>query len=681
MRPNVKIRWNVCGVAILAGWLLGPLVSGGTPAGPSERALPYGRDDFCARTNQAWMASNHIPATMPYNSEYVESTQLLTTQIRSIIDEALQAKSPSVVQQSILGLYESYTNLADREKRQLSSLAADLHAIETARTHSDEARLFARTGRYDRDLVDGSRYPAPVPFFIQEAWLDPKDPRHVVPYLAPSGLGLPDTSYYSAEDPRFLQIRKQYAEHVSSILRLAGSTDSGSEGQRVLVVETALAKLQAAAIQDSSPDSGLFTAAALTRIAPAFDWVTFLSEAGLSKRQAVYVRLPKYIANVVSLWASLNTADRVLYLRWQLLRHYSPYLNGEYSRAATDFYSKILNGTQDTPQPEQAAAALIPYLLPDEVSAEYVRKFASPVARSKAQAIAETVKLAFRDRVQAANWLGQKTRAEALKKLDAMSLQIAYPDTGTIPRTIPLRRDDLVGNLKLLSARSYEKELRRLHRWRPQDEWLASAASIDAAYSQATNTLVVAAGRLQPPLFDPSGDDASNYGGLGTLIGHEMGHALDTIGSQYDASGQIRHWWSKTDRQEFHHRANLLAAQFDTYEPLPGMQVSGDRTIAEDIADLTGLTLGFEALQKSRHIQERALSHDDERRFFEGWARRWRVEYTEPLLAQIMQRDTHAPLQYRCIVPLSDFTPFYAFGGIRPGDPDYRTPDERVTIW
>ena len=650
------------------------------PASAAERALPYGREDFCHATNRAWMEQHPIPEAMPYNSEYVESTLALVGEIRAIVDAARDEATPSPAQRAIGDFYASYTNLARREERGLASLALDLHAIDSIRGRGDLARWFAQAGREHRDPIGGSRSPVPVPFHFSTVWLDPQDTRRAVPYLGASGLGLPDASYYRSGEARIQRIRESYLAHVANILRLAGSGDSDTEARQVLAVETQLAQALSAAMQEpASP--GLYTAKELAKLAPQFDWKTFFKAAQMPAGQAVQVPSPAYLAKATALFAHLPHSERTTYLRWQLLRHYAPYLGHDLSEAAIAFYAKTLNGVQNPPAPEQAAAELIAYVLPEEVSSEYVRRFASPAIRAQAMKIAEDVRQAFAERVRAADWLEEATRSEAVKKLDALALYIGHSDEKAGRQAIVLDPDDLIGNLERSSERDYKRNLRRLRDSVPTSQWLASPASISGAYSQTANALVVAAGRIRPPLFDPAAADASNYGGLGTLVGHEIGHALDTIGSDYDAQGRLRNWWSEADRAIFQRKTKQLAEQYARYEPLPGLRVDGDRTLAENVADLTGLVLGYEALRRARRAQGAGLTHADRQAFFEGWARRWRVAYTEPLLAQVLQRDTHAPLPLRCIVPLSNFTPFYDFGGIGEGDADFRPMEQRAGLW
>lgn len=654
--------------------LLNPAISAS-----EERALPYGRIDACATTNRGWMDTHPIPASMPYLSEYVESTLALNTEIESLLTESLQSTRPSRAQRNVGAFYRSFNDQRSRNVRRLAPLQHDLDAIESLQRTLAFPRWFAHAGRRHRDLIEGSISPAPVPFLVQDVWLDPQDRRRMVPYLASSGLGLPDPSYYVAEDERTRAIRASYIDHVSAALRLAGRADAAREAQRVFAVEVHLAKAMISSRSSVTLPPGLYGTDDLRKLVPHFDWRVFWRGAGLSPRQELYVLAPAYVAAVGELLRD-DPAGVIHYLRWQLLRHYSPYLSADFQNSSAEFYG-TLNGRQELPDSKQTSIELLPHWMSEDIAVEYARRFGSPDKRNAARNLAEEIRLAFRSRVSQATWLDEVTRSEALRKIDDLQLQISHSDERGEQTALRLSTTNLVGNLQALSIRAYERKLARLRVVSRGNVWLASPATITGAYSQTANTLMIAAGRLRPPLFDPAVEDASNYGGLGTLIGHEMAHALDTIGSRYDASGRLRQWWSVEAMQEFQRRTQRIAAQFSQYEPLPGIRVDGERTLAENIADMAGLSVAFEALRLKRLQQGRELSSQDQAAFFASWSTRWRVRYTEPLLAQVLQRDTHAPLQYRCIGPLSNFTPFYEFGGILPGDADYRMPADRITVW
>jgi putative endopeptidase len=574
----------------------------------------------------------------------------------------------------------SFTDLAARDRAATKPLEGAFRAIEELRGGPDLATLIARFNRSHKDLITGARFPTPTPFYL-EVWADPRDPRSQLAQLAESGLGLLDRSYYF--DTKSEPLLAQYRAHIQKAFALAGMPDSGGLAQKALAVETAIAKLQGdlAELQDGGRNAQPLGLEGLATLAPDFDWHAFFREAGLGADDELFVRHPQFVRDVTHLIATQPLSDTKAYLRWQLLRRYSPFLSPQYADAAFEFFGRTLQGSSEPQELRRMAQTYAEFFFAWELSNEYIERFLSAQEKSAAQAIAETVRAAYRTRIESADWLSDAARAEALRKLENLTIGMLYPEQQERPAPLVLSAEDLTSNLMKLSERAYEADMQRLRRPTQRGAWWDPPIAVSGSYSVTANTLIITAARASGPLFAVSADAPENYGGLGTLVAHEMGHAFDNQGSQYDANGTLRSWWSDAEKLEFERRAAALVDQYGRLEPMPGMRVDGRATLSENIADLSALTVGFEALRIERRRQGRDVSPDDKRRFFEAWARRWRVLYTEPLLVRVLRSDTHAPLQYRCSIPLSNFSPFYEAIGLATDSPLYRPMAERVSIW
>lgn len=637
------------------------------------RSVPDGISDFCFDVNRSWTETSPIPGSYPWNSEYVEQADEVSARLRDIV---WAQDAPANIRRFLA----SFMDLGSRDEEGLKPLTSALSRIDALRTRSDFAALIASFNRSHKDLVPGVRFPTPTPFFV-DVWPDPRDSRRQLARLSASGLGLPDRSYYLDSDSD--GVRTEYEAHIAKIFALAGVTNARQMAARALKVETAIAQAQGelADVHDGGPGAETFTLDGLADLAPEFDWPAFYDNAALQPTDEILVVQPRYIRDVTHLITSLPLDDSKAYFRWQLLHRYAPFLSSQYDAAQFDFFGRVVQGESERPGTRQLAQTYVEAFFANDLSDEYVQRFVAARDRAAAQAIAEDVRAAYQNRLQTTSWLSQSARREAVLKLDNLLIGMLYPDQHSSPPPIALSASDLPGNLMRLSQQAYALQLQRLRRPTQRDAWWDAPISVSGAYSVSANALIVTAARAASPLFDVAADDPENYGGLGTLVGHEMGHALDDRGSQYDEDGNLRSWWSDDDRREFERRTARLAEEYSRMEPLPGLHVDGRAVLSESIADLSGLSVGFDALKIARGREDRELSADDERRFFEAWARRWRVQYTQPLLTRVLKSDTHPPLQYRCSLPLLNFDSFYDVVGMDSDSPLYLSPADRVTIW
>lgn len=635
------------------------------------RSVPEGLSDFCFNVNRSWIETTPIPDSYPWNSEYVEQADEASQKLRDLI---WAQDAPLNVQRFLA----SFTDLERRDEVGLQPLAAALNRIETLQTQADIAALIAVFGKSHKDLTAGARFPTPTPFFMK-VWADPRDARRQLARLEASGLGLPDRSYYFDSD----ELRSDYEAHIGRVFAIAGFQNAQQMAARALMVETAMAELfgELAALQDGGRGAEPRTLDSLSMLAPEFDWPTFFENADLRPTDEILVMQPQYVRDVTRLIARLPLDDLKAYFRWQLLHRYSLFLSSQYAAAYFDFFGRVVQGTSQPPETRQLAQIFAETFFARELSDAFVERYVSARDKAAAVSIAEDVRTAYRNRLETVRWLSETARSEAVRKLNALLIGILYPDQLSSPPPMELSAADLPDNLMRLSEQAYALQLQRLRRPTQRNYWWDPPITVSGSYSVSLNSLIITAARANSPLFDVTADEPENYGGLGTLIGHEMGHAFDDQGSQYDEDGNLRSWWSDDDRLEFERRAAQLAEQYSRIEPLPGLHIYGRAVLSESIADLAGLSVGFDALEIALDRKGREVSADDKRRFFEAWARRWRVQYTQPLLIRILKADTHPPLQYRCSIPLSNFDPFYDVVGMDPDSALYLSPNDRVSIW
>jgi predicted metalloendopeptidase len=543
-----------------------------------------------------------------------------------------------------------------REATQTSeALSGTLRRIAEFQSSADLARLVAVMGRRHRDLVEGSVYQAPAPFLIS-VWIDDSDSTRNIAVLTQSGLGLPGREYYLDQADSLAVMRQRYLDQIRGALAHVGR-QADDDAADVLKFETEIARLQwsSTQLQDRAARQKV-TLRELLELAPGFDWAVYFDESGLSRSDAVSLREPAYVAKVVGLFRDTPRETIQNYFRWQLLRHYAPYLGREIGQPIAAFYEQSVLGMKDASTAGQIAINAVETYLADDLAELYLDKYFSKRTKSAVMYIAEDVRAAFIEQLRASEWLSRGSKVEAIEKIKRLNIEVGYAEQMSNRTHAPVEPGDLIASLMALSERAHREQIESLHRAADRKHWWMSPLGVNAAYSQTANTLIIPAGRLQPPMFDAGASDEANFGGVGTLIGHEMGHAIDNQGRQYDATGQIRDWWSKTDVNSFDERTRRLVQQYAGYEPLPNEHLNGLATLSENIADLVGLTVAHQALTMRKHGHTTA---DSERQFLSAWAQRWRVKYSDALLLRVIKSDTHAPYQFRCSGPLENFGPFY----------------------
>jgi putative endopeptidase len=653
------------------------------PVPAANTAITRPQDDFYSYVNAKWLAETAIPDDVPWISPYVINFFKVNAQLQTLIEKLASTNPPKNSEAQRIGdLYQSYMNESAIEKVGIAPLADDLRLIEQLRSRRGLPGILGFFNRTHYEVLDSD------PRGITPVWPalvnDDRDAAQMIVSLQQAGLGLRGRDEYLSLDPEHLDLKRQYRQHIAHVLSLAGSPDWDRQADAVLALETKLAEAQLSPEALSHPGDLYHKVRVvdLRRSAPGFDWHQFLAASGFGRPEVVLVDAPSYLAAVAKLAQDEPLASWRSYLRWQLLRRYSPYLSKSFVDADFAFFGGIELGNAKIQDRQARGTQLVQFQLPMSLGKLYVETYLPVGSKQRVEAMGENIRLVFAEDIQNATWMAPTTKREALAKLQQVLIKIGYPKHWET-LSVDIRPDDLIGNLKRIARVRTDADAQRLNRPVDRERWLEAPHSVNDYYNTTTNEVAVGAGSMQWPWFDLDADDASNYAGIGSSIGHELGHGFDDRGSLYDGIGNLREWWTPNDRTRFEQRAHKLAAQYDAYEPLPGHKVSGALTESEDIGDLTGLTLAYRAFRHA-HPMAHPASADDlamDRRFFEAFCTHWRAKYRDKLLLRILAGDGHPPQQYRCNGPLSNFPPFYAAFDVMPGDRMFREPSERVAIW
>lgn len=677
MNNKKSILAGLIGLALLAGCNQAPKESqthSGLALANMDTSVKPG-DDFFRYVNGKWLATARIPDDRPADGAFYMLRDKSLADVRVLVEGlATQEAATGTPTQQIRDLYASYLDQAGRDARGLTPLAPALTDIDQIRDQATLARAFAQSGR-----MGGG-----APFGI---WIgaDAKAPDRYATYLYQGGLGLPDRDYYLKQDPESQALRQKYQQHIAAMLSRLGESDPGGKAKRILALETRLATIQwdKVSLRDREKNYNKHPASGLARLAPRLDWQAYLNAAGIAGQPDLIIGQPTYLSALDPLMAQTPIADWQAYLKWHLLTDYAPYLDSETDRANFAFYGTTLSGTPKQRASWERGLGVLNDHLGEAVGQLYVARYFPPAAKKRMEQLVENLRTAYGQSIKELDWMSPETKAQALEKLAKFRPKIGYPDKWKDYSAITIKQDDLVGNLQRSQAFEYADSLARLGKPVDRDEWHMSPQTVNAYYNPSNNEIVFPAAILQPPFFDMTADDAVNYGAIGGVIGHEMGHGFDDQGAKSDGDGMMRDWWTPQDLKEFRFRTSRLVAQYNRFEPINGQFVNGQFTLGENIGDLGGLTIAHKAYQLSLDGKEAPAldGFTGEQRFFLGWAQVWKGMYRPELMQMLLRSDPHSPPEYRVNGVVPNVPAFYEAFNIQPEDKLYLPPKKRVKIW
>ena len=639
-------------------------------------------DNFFLYANGEWIKRTPIPADRTSVSGGSEVADRTNKQVAALIDTATRANAaPHTDTRRIADLYRAYMDQPAIEQHGLASIQPALARIAAIKTRRDLA--LGSSLRADTDALNNTNFHTPNLFGL---WVGPgfHDPGHYSPYLLQGGLILPSRDYYLDPSPHMADLRSKFLAHAAAMFRLAGFDNADQRAQRVLALETQIAKVQLSLADSENVHkaNNLWMSSGFARKAPGLDWPAFFRAAGLSAQKSFYVWQPTAIAAEAALVASTPIETWKDFLTLHVLEADAPYLPERFAGEHFAFFGTALTGATAQRPRDQRAVLLENQVLGEAIGKLYAARFFSPQSKAQVEALVANLLTAFHHRLEAITWMAPATKAEALAKLDALQVSVGYPDHFRTYDGLDIRPDDLAGDVERSRLFEYHYNLSRIGTPTNRKEWVMTPETVNAVNLPLDNALNFPAAILQPPFFDPKAPAAFNYGAIGSVIGHEISHTFDSEGAAFDAHGKVRDWWTPSDFAHFNAATAALAAQFDTYEPLPGLHVNGRQTLAEDIADLGGINASFDALHESLHGQPApvvdGLSGD--RQFFLAFGQNWQSKTREATLRQQLLTDPHAPGSIRALT-VRNLDAWYTNFNVRPGDKLYLPPDKRVHIW
>jgi putative endopeptidase len=635
--------------------------------------------NFYEYANGHWLERNPIPAdrsSWGAGSELYEKNLAVLHQI--LEDAAKDTRAPKgSVTRKIGDFYRAGMDEAKIEAEGVAPLNkefARIAAINDIQSLQDEIAHLHRL----------TIYPA-YGFF---AYQDFKNSTRIIANLYQGGLGLPDRDYYTNEDDKSKEIRKQYVEHVAKMFELLGDkpAQAADEAKTVMELETRLAKSSMTQVEQRDPNAVYhkLSLAEVNALTPGYSWDRYFTGIGLASPGDINVGQPEFFKEVGKMMTTVSLSDWQTYLRWHLIRATASKLSSPFVNENFHFNGTILGGAKELRPRWKRVLEATDQDLGEALGQLYVAKSFSPEAKARAQKMVANLKAALRDRLAVLDWISEETRKQALRKLDAIMVKIGYPDKWRDYSKLAVDGGSYVLNDLQASEFEFERNLKKIGKPIDRTEWGITTPTVDAYYNPNFNEIVFPAGILQPPFFDPNADDATNYGAIGSVIGHELTHGFDDQGRQFDADGNLKNWWTPEDEKNYNARAALMEKQYSGYIAVDTLHINGKLTMGENIADLGGLKIAYLALQKSLEGKPRPARIDEytaEQRFFLAFAQGWRRNTRPERLRLQIATDPHSPPRFRVLGPLSNMPEFLkAFGC--DGEHTIARPEAlRVKIW
>ncbi len=673
--------------ALLAAGAIAAYGAAGRSAGAADRELRSGlvttgfdpkvrpQDDLFRHVNGGWIAEAKIPAEYGLFGSFMELRDKALADLRAIIEDAAKQRNAPVGSESrkIGDLYESFMDEKKAEELGLEPIRGDLARIDAVADKSGLLRLVAELSRQGSGGL--------FRLFVAP---DAKQSDREIVQLAQGGISLPDESYY--RDPKFQPIREAFLKHVEKMFALAGRPDPAAAARQVMDLETRLAKghWDRVKSRDQTLSYNKKDREALDALTPGFDWATYFDVAGAKDLREVIVRQPDFFAAMAAAYKDVPLDQWKAWLAWDVIHSAAPYLSKAF--VDEDFaFERNLSGATELPPRWKRGVRAVEGALGEAAGKLYVAKHFPPEAKARMQQLVGNLIEAYRRDIQDLDWMSPETRKKALEKLARFTPKIGYPDKWRDYSKLEIRRGDLVGNIRRADAFEFDRGLAKLGKPVDRSEWGMTPQTVNAYYNPLFNEIVFPAAILQPPFFDMKADDAVNYGGIGAVIGHEIGHGFDDQGSKYDGDGNMKNWWTDSDRKEFEKRAKRLIEQYNGFSPaqLPGQHVNGALTIGENIGDLGGLAIALKAYRLALGGAEAPVldGRTGDQRFFIGWAQCWRAKIRNEELMRRLATDPHSPAEFRCNGVVRNIPEFYAAFGVKEGDKLWLAPDRRVRIW
>jgi len=640
------------------------------------------QDDFYLYANGGWLKGNPVPPEYSRWGSFDELTEKNNDALHKIADKAANTHVDAKTAPEVQKVGDYYASGMDEKTigaERIRPLEEELKRIDAIKNRADVLKAVAHL----HTTGVGA-------FFEFGSGQDEKDSTREIAQAAQGGLGLPDRDYYTKTDEDSKKKRAAYVEHVTKMLTLLGEPASKATGdaKKIMAFETSLAKASRTRVELRDPQKNYnkMSQADLQKLTPDWNWADYFVAINLAEPGDINVGQPEFFKAANAAFTSTSIEDWKTYLRWHLINAAAEDLSDDFVNEDFTFKEGVLRGTKQIKPRWKRVVASTDEGLGDALGKLYVADYFPPEAKARALEMINNLKAALADRIKTLDWMDEPTKQEALKKLAAMNVKIGYPDKWRDYSLLKIDRGPYVLNTMRAANFEVNRELKKIGKPVDRTEWGMTPPTVNAYYNANMNEIVFPAGILQPPFFEPKADDAVNYGGMGAVIGHEMTHGFDDQGRQFDASGNLRDWWSPESAAKFKDRSQAVVQQYSEYEPIPGVHINGEMTQGENIADIGGVKLAYAALQKAleKNPQAREQKIDGltpEQRFFLGWAQVWRANQREQDLRLRLNTDPHSPTRYRCNGPISNMSEFAKAFNLPADCPMVRPPDKRVNIW
>ena len=647
-----------------------------------DRSVKPG-DDFFTFANGSWVKHTPIPEDRSNIGGFYLADQTREKQTRELLDGILKSNPDAGSNEGkIANYYNAFLNTDAIDKAGLAPAKADLDAIGRIADRKQLSSAIGGTLRADTDPLNTTNFQTENLFgiFVTQG-LD--TPGETLPYLMQGGIGLPEREYYLGGDAKMADLRNKYRAYIANVMKLAGNRDPQGAANRILDLETKIARAHATReeSEDFAKGAAVWTRAELEQKAPGIDWAALLDAAGLGGAQ----KFQAYHAGAVPKLAGLVGSEPLDawkdWLAFHTLNQQASVLPKPFRDASFAFNGTALAGTPRERPRDQLAMNAVGNALQDAVGKAYTDKYFPASAKAEVQKMVEEIKAAFARRVEALDWMAPSTREEALKKVRSIAVGVGYPDTWRDISALQIG-NDAYANQKNAGLAEYRHQIAKIGKPMDRNEWWMPPQLVNAVNLPVQNALNFPAAILQRPFFDPQADPAFNYGAIGSVIGHEISHSFDNNGALFDSTGRLRNWWTPADFQRFQEAGNALAAQYDQYEALPGLHVNGKLTLGENIADVAGLAAAYDAYRHSLGGKEAPVieGFNGDQRFFLAHAQVWATKMREETLRQRVLTDGHAPGQFRALTG-RNLDAWYSAFNVQPGQKLYLAPNKRVKVW
>jgi putative endopeptidase len=665
--------------------------TGGNPGGKAKPAPPRKYidpanmdlsikpgDNFFEYANGTWIKQNAIPAKETRWGSFNILRDENTKKLLGLLNEASNAKglAKGSLKQRVGDLYASGMDSLTIERRGYAPIAPDLTRINSIKTLDGVLYEMA----YERVHGEAS------PLFGFGVGADSKNVNKNVVNLGQGGTSLPDRDYYLKSDARTLKIQDAYKQYIVNLFTLTGTKpeEATKYANTIFSMESRLAEAQMSrvAMRDPNKTYNKIPVAEFNKSTPHINWINLMAKMKVTGQDTVLVGQPEFFAKADKMLADVSIEDWKTYLKWNIIRNAAPSLSSPFVKASFA-YSSVLSGQQvQTPRNERISG-LVDGSLGELLGQLYVEKYFTPAAKQYMVGLVNNLKITLGDRIKRLDWMSDATKTRALAKLAAFKVKIGYPDVWQKYEGLAIERNDFVGNQRRIGTWRYNYNVSQLGKPVDKKRWGFTPPTVNASYSPTNNEITFPAGILQFPFFDFGADDAVNYGGIGAVIGHEMTHGFDDQGRRYDADGTLRDWWTKEDADKFTLRADQVVDQYNQFTVVDTIHVNGKLTLGENLADLGGINVAYEAFKKTK--QGQSLTKIDgftpDQRFFLSWAQVWRGAQRPESAASRILTDPHSPEQYRTNAPITNMDAWYNAFNIQPGDKLYKKPEDRIKVW